>query len=35
MKVLLEKEIGMDENWVLVDYGDNFFGYGNKKDLNS
>lgn len=35
MKVLLEKEIGMDKNWVLVDYGDNFFGYGNKKDLNS
>lgn len=35
MKVLLEKETGMGESYVLVDYGDNFFGYGNKEDLNS
>ncbi len=35
MKILSEIPTGMGEKWVLVDYGNDFYGYGLEADLHS
>lgn len=35
MNILAKKEIGLNEEWQLVSYGDNFYAYGTMRELNS
>ena len=35
MKILSKMETGQGGNWVLVDYGNNFYAYGFEQDLHS
>lgn len=35
MKILSKMETGYGSNWVLVDYGNNFYAYGFERDLHS
>ena len=35
MKILSKMETGQGGNWVLVDYGNNFYAYGLEQDLHS
>ena len=35
MKILSKMETGQGGNWVLVDYGNNFYAYGFEQDLYS
>ena len=35
MKILSKMETGQGSNWVLVDYGNNFYAYGLEQDLHS
>lgn len=35
MTILSKMETGQGGNWVLVDYGNNFYAYGFERDLHS
>lgn len=35
MKILLEMPIGIGGNWVLVEYGKDFYAYGVEQDLHT